>query len=152
MKLLSALLVLLIAFKTTSHQQVKELHFLAGTWKVANKESYETWTIKDNGALEGNSYKIKNGSKRVEEYLSIKINSNKITYSAKVLNQNNGQTIEFVLNKTVKDKFSFENLTHDFPKKIQYTKRNDSTLFVAVLGDNDKGFSYNLIKQRQAVQ
>ncbi|SFH35960.1 DUF6265 family protein [Pedobacter insulae] len=147
MKLFSSLIVCLVSFQTISTMQVKDLRFLAGTWKIENKESYETWTIKNDNALEGSSYKVKNGIKVVGELLSIKINGDKISYAAKVLNQNNGQTIEFVLNRAVKDKLSFENLAHDFPKKIQYVKKNDSTLFVSVLGENDKGFSYNLIKQ-----
>ena len=84
--------------------------------------------------------------------MTIKVVGEKIIYAAKVLNQNNAQPIEFVLNKSFKYKFSFDNANHDFPNKIQYTKRNDSTLFVAVLGDNDKGFSYNMIKQKSLNQ
>lgn len=65
-----------------------------------------------------------------------------------MLNQNNAQPIAFVLNNEVKNKISFENLTHDLPKKIQYTKLDETTLFVEVLGENDKGFSYKMMKQK----
>jgi len=148
MKPLLTLLSLVLFLNTKKPTEIKDLHFLVGTWKVERKDSYENWGLKGKDALEGNSYKIKNGIKQIDEYLSIKINDNKIIYSAKVVNQNDGKAIEFVLNSSVKDKLSFENLEHDFPKKIQYTKRNDTTLSVAVLGKDDKGFSYNLIKQK----
>lgn len=145
MKTLLTLLTLTLLFRSN---QTNDLHFLAGTWKVENKENYESWEVKDKGMLEGKSYKIRNGVSKIDEHLTIKMEGEKVIYAAKVLNQNNAQPIEFVLNKAVKDKFSFENPSHDFPKKIQYTKRNDSTLFVAVLGDNDKGFSYTMMKQK----
>jgi hypothetical protein len=148
MKALITLFSLALFLNTAKITDIKDLHFLAGTWKVEKKESYETWSIKGNNVLEGNSYKVKNGNKQVDEYLSIKTSGNNVIYSAKVINQNEGKSIEFVLNTLVKDKLSFENLTHDFPKKIQYTKLNDTTLFVAVLGKDDQGFSYNLIKQK----
>ncbi|RYG19729.1 MAG: hypothetical protein EOO07_06280 [Chitinophagaceae bacterium] len=148
MKLLIVLSSLCLFLTTPKITDLKDLHFLAGTWKVEKKESYENWTLNAKGALEGSSYKIKNGTKQIDEYLSIKISDIKIIYTAKVVNQNDGKPIEFILNTSVKDKLSFENLAHDFPKKIQYTKRNDTTLFVSVLGKDDKGFSYNLIKQK----
>lgn len=144
---MKSFITLLLIFIGFQNSQINTLQFLTGRWKVQNKENYETWAMKG-GALEGNSYKIRNGNKQIDEHLSIQINGEKIIYTAKVLNQNNAQPIAFVLNKAIKDKFSFENAAHDFPKKIQYTKQNDSTLFVAVLGDNDKGFSYTMIKQK----
>lgn len=148
MKFLSTLTAVLLLFNLPQDTGIKDLNFLAGTWKVENKENYERWTLKEKGHLEGVAYKVRNGNTQIDENLTIKITGEKVVYSAKVKNQNNGQPIDFVLNKMIKDKFSFENAGHDFPKKIQYTIRNDSTLFVSVLGENDKGFSYNLIKQK----
>jgi Domain of unknown function (DUF6265) len=127
---------------------LKELRFLEGTWKIENKENYERWKINEDGSFEGKAYKIRSEKEIVTEHLSIKMIFKKVTYQAKVLNQNNGEPTDFVLNDTVKNKLSFENLSHDFPKKIQYTKLDEATLFVEVLGENDKGFSYKVIKQK----
>jgi len=148
MKTILGLLICTLLCNALPNTTINELHFLTGTWKVENKQNYETWKINSDTSLEGNSYKIKDGNKRIDEYLTIKAISGKIIYTAKVLNQNNGQPVDFTLNASVTDKFSFENNGHDFPKKIQYTKLNDSTVFVAVLGENDKGFSYRMIKQK----
>ena len=148
MKSITSLFTVVVISSLMANHNIKDLHFLAGTWKVEKKETYETWKLNKDNLLEGSSYKIKTGNKQVEEELSIKMSAEKIIYTARVLNQNNAQPIAFVLNKEVQGKFSFENPNHDFPKKIQYTKLNDTTLFVAVLGDGDKGFSYRMFKQK----
>jgi hypothetical protein len=129
-------------------KSLKKLHFLEGNWKIENKENYETWKINSDCSLEGKAFKIRAEKEIITEYLLIKVVDKNVTYHATVANQNNGQTIEFVLNNPLKDKVSFENLTHDFPKKIQYTKLDETTLFVEVLGENDKGFSFKMIKQK----
>jgi Domain of unknown function (DUF6265) len=148
MKIIFSLFTLVTICAFTIEKGIKEMQFLEGTWKMENKENYETWKMENESELKGSSYKIKSKEKITSEYLSIKEVNAKVVYTAKVLNQNKAQPIDFVLNPEVKNKFSFENLSHDFPKKIQYTKLDDSTLFVQVLGDNDKGFSYNMIKQK----
>lgn len=147
MKNLLGLFSFLLVSTFAPQPDIKDIQFLAGTWKIEKKESYESWTL-NNGRLEGNAYKMKAGSKQINEYLLIQLKGEKMTYTAKVPSQNNAQPIDFVLNTAVKDKFSFENLGHDFPKKIQYTKLNDTALFVAVLGEGDKGFSYKMFKQK----
>ena len=147
MKTILSLLTLFTIFSFTSKEETPKLNFLHGTWKMEAKENYETWEMVNDHELKGSSYRIKGDKKITTENLSIKISGDKATYTAIVLDQNNGQPVDFVLNKAIKDKFSFENLTHDFPKKIQYTVVDDKTLFVEVLGDNDQGFSYKMMKQ-----
>ncbi|RKS03178.1 MULTISPECIES: DUF6265 family protein [unclassified Flavobacterium] len=147
MKTILSLLTLFTIFSFTPKGETPKLGFLHGTWKMEAKENYETWEMVNDHELKGSSYRIKGDKKITTENLSIKISGDKATYTAIVLDQNNGQPVDFVLNKEVKNKFSFENLTHDFPKKIQYTVVDDKTLFVEVLGDNDQGFSYKMLKQ-----
>jgi hypothetical protein len=146
-KTILSLLIFTILCAFTGKTDLDALQFLEGTWKIENKENYETWKKAGDTTLEGNAYKIKAENKVISEYLKIKSVGDQIIYSATVLNQNGVKPIDFVLNKVVKNKFSFENLQHDFPKKIQYTLINKTTLFVEVLGDGDKGFSYQMIKQ-----
>lgn len=127
--------------------KLADLEFLQGKWKVENKETYETWKLNTDNTLTGSSYKVKDGKEVVSENLSIITSGDKIVYTATVLNQNSGKPVEFTLNKEISTKASFENLNHDFPKKIQYTKLDDKTLFVEVLGKGDRGFSFKMMKQ-----
>lgn len=148
MKTLITLGIFLTFSSFIAKDRLNGLGFLAGTWKTENKENYESWKVINDSLLEGNGYKMKAGQKVVTEYFSIKAGSGKIVYQARVPDQNNGKTIDFELNKSLKNKYSFENLSHDFPKKVQYTKLNDTTIFVEVLGANDKGFSYKMMKRK----
>lgn len=120
---------------------------LNGTWKVETKESYEVWKVISKALLEGKSYKKVDGKEMVTETLSIQEREGELYYQATVPNQNNGETISFILNKANKELLSFENLKHDFPKKIQYKFINKNKILVSVLGNDDEGFSYHLIKQ-----
>lgn len=125
---------------------VQKVDFLVGTWKVEGKETYESWK-KENGKLVGESYKKRNDQKYVTETLEIKENEGKLIYTATVKNQNNGKGIPFTLQDVKEGLYSFENLSHDFPKKIQYKILDKTSLQVFVLGEGDKGFSYKIQKQ-----
>ncbi|NAS31053.1 hypothetical protein GTQ40_08740 [Flavobacteriaceae bacterium R38] len=130
-----------------SQQKTEELSFLEGVWKINDKETYEAWKKNDKGELTGKSYKIKDGKEYINEHLSIKEKNGQLIYTATVLNQNEGKGIDFVLNKDIKGKYSFENLAHDFPKKIIYHKVEKNQLKVDVLGENNRGFSMQFKKQ-----
>lgn len=146
MKLKQIIVVIGIVLVTScSVQKLKELSFLEGTWQIENKSTYEEWIFENNNFV-GVSYKLKDQNKRITETLLIKESNGQIIYEATVTNQNNGSTIPFVLNTTIKDKLSFENLEHDFPKKIQYKKLTENEILVSVLGTNDKGFEYKIIR------
>jgi Domain of unknown function (DUF6265) len=148
MKTIIGLITLLTLFSFSLKCNHNEFSFLEGTWKIENKDNYETWKVKSENELEGSSYKIKSDKKIVTEILTIKKVDGKVIYVAQVVNQNEGKPIEFVLNIEIKNKISFENLAHDFPKKIQYTKLDETTLLVEVLGENNQGFSYKMMRQK----
>jgi hypothetical protein len=150
MKTLIYLFTSVMLLSYSAKDNLDQVSFLEGTWKTENKETYEVWKKNTDGTLEGQGYKMKAGEKVISEYLSLKMIDGNLTYLARVPNQNNGQTIPFVLNKTVTDQLSFENLSHDFPKKIQYKVINAQTVAVSVLGEGDKGFKFRMIKQPPA--
>lgn len=131
-----------------SENKLSEFDFLIGTWKMEGKENYESWEQLDNN-FKGQSYKIVDGQKIVTEIIALKSDGNRIIYTPTVFDQNEGKPIQFILLKLDKNVFSFENSDHDFPKKIQYKKHSENELLITVLGENDKGFSYKLIKQTE---
>ncbi len=134
-------------FNCSAQKDLSAYETLLGTWKVENKTTYESWTKISDSEYKGESYKLIASDKKVSEYLSMHVDGDTILYKATVLNQNQGSTIVFTLNRSVEDMLSFENLNHDFPKKIQYKIINNDKILVSVLGDNDQGFSYHLIRQ-----
>ena len=139
-------LLVFVSLQPCGQDEIKKVDFLIGTWKVEGRETYESWK-KTEDRLVGESYKMKEGVKRVSESLEIKTDQNQIIYTATVFNQNKGKGIPFTLNTTNKEIFSFENPAHDFPNKIQYKILSDRELHVSVLGKDGKGFSYKMEKQ-----
>jgi len=124
-----------------------QLSFLDGTWKIDGKESFEIWVLQKDGNLKGSSFKIIEGKEKLLETLTITKEENDVIYTATVLNQNDGESIGFTLNTLNDSTFSFENPHHDFPKKIIYQIKDPTELFIQVLGENDKGFSFTMFKQ-----
>ncbi|RKE04207.1 DUF6265 family protein [Marinifilum flexuosum] len=146
MKYLILILFSICAY-SCSTQDIQALHFLEGTWQVEGKQQFEKWEIKGNELI-GTGYKLKDGKHKILEHLAIKLIKGKMVYQASVLNQNQGATIYFPLNESISDYYSFENPKHDFPKKIQYFKLREKRVKVNVLGDNDEGFSFVMIRMR----
>lgn len=126
--------------------ELQKVHFLKGTWQVEGKQTYEHWKL-DGDKLIGESYKIKADRKYVTEGLEIKIQDEQLIYTATVKNQNSGKGIPFTLTMVGDATYSFENAAHDFPKKIQYTIVSKTELLVKVLGENDQGFSFKMLRK-----
>ncbi|NNL16426.1 MAG: hypothetical protein HKO81_07280 [Flavobacteriaceae bacterium] len=146
MKIFISILALFL-FINCGDNETSELDFLIGTWKRENKEQFEVWEKKNDIELNGYSYRTKDNQKTITETLVIKKINDQFVYEATVPDQNEGRTVQFILNTETDSLFSFENDKHDFPKKIQYKKINDNQLKVIVLGDDNAGFSYIQIKQ-----
>jgi uncharacterized protein YciI len=121
-------------------------NFLAGTWKVENKEMYEHWDSLNDQRLKGFSYAIKDGQMKVSEYLDIQRKNKEVTYTASVVNQNKGMDVAFKLMKA-DSVYSFENPQHDFPKKVVYKKISDNEIRVNVSDGKQKGVAYTMHKQ-----
>ncbi len=147
MKILSTI-CLLCLFVSCNQEKASQLDFLVGTWKMEGKDQYEFWEKNQKNGLVGNSYKIVDNEKKISETLRIKSVGNQLIYQATVPNQNDGKTIEFILNPDNSEYLSFENASHDFPKKIQYKRISADSIKVNVLGENNKGFSFTQIKQQ----
>lgn len=129
-------------------KNLEPVAFLEGTWKVKGKKRYESWDIVAGNQMKGIGFKTEMGSNQIFENLSLAFEDDKLVYKATVVDQNDGKTISFIQNTTNTDYLSFENLSHDFPKKIQYKKLSEDEVEVRVLGENDKGLNYILIKQQ----
>ncbi len=128
--------------------QIHTAEFLVGTWKVQNREVYERWDKLNDFHLKGISYKIVGGAIHISEYLDIQLADEKLMYTATVLNQNQGRGISFghIPNDSL---VVFENMEHDFPKRIAYHYRSDSSVYVQVSDGGKRGFGYIMYKTGQ---
>lgn len=113
-------------------QSITDFNWLVGKWKVQSDHSeiYEEWWI-DNNELLGLGYSIKENEKVISEHLIIKLIGNKVVYIASPVKQT--PTL-FNLVKHENSNFTFENLEHDFPQRIIYTKITDNEFHARVEG------------------
>lgn len=144
MKYIFALLILYLSDIASAQTIFPD--FLQGTWKIEDKEVFEHWDKLNSNTMKGFSYTSDKGEMTISEYLDLSRNGNNIIYTATVLNQNQGNGINFILSES-DTTFVFENPDHDFPKKIVYKRLTDKTVFVQVSDGKQKGFSYIMRKQ-----
>lgn len=57
-----------------------------------------------------------------------------ITYSAKIVGENNDKSIDFKLTSITENNCVFENPSHDYPQKIMYKKESNNNLIATVSG------------------
>jgi len=120
--------------------------YLPGIWKVKGKETYEKWESKAVNLITGYGYRKSGEVESITEKLKLVKDGECWSYEATVGNQNNGKPVVFEQNCENEGKWVFENLDHDFPKKIIYTPVSENKMLVEVLGDEDKGFSFYMYK------
>ncbi len=144
MKKLLFLLILVASGSIFAQNKLPE--FLVGTWLSEDQSTYEHWDKLSSTSMKGYSYQIKNGEIKVNEYLDLVQRKDGTFYIPSVIGQNNGNPVEFKLISS-DSSFIFENKAHDFPKKICYKKLSSTEIFVEVLGDKNKGFSYKMKKR-----
>jgi len=111
----------LIALTNMTFGQTNIPHFLQGTWKIENSESYEHWDQLNDQTLKGFSYKIENRQMLVSEYLEITQKDNDVVYTATVINQNQGKGIDFKLTRA-DSVFLFEKPRSQFSERNQLSE------------------------------
>lgn len=147
LNLILTALLLFILISCNAQEKKQNINELIGKWKVEDKNTFENWEKVSDSYFTGKSYKLNKDQEQITETLEIVYQKGAYVYKATVGDQNQGKTILFKHNKSLNEMLSFENLDHDFPKKIQYKFISNNKILVHVLGENDRGFSYYLIKQ-----
>ncbi len=137
---------IIICFCACGPNELNPIMILAGEWKHEKKDQFEVWEL-DGNSLTGYAYIMKNGAKKITETLTLHNANGEWIYTPTVPTQNEGRGIPFILNTEVDSLLSFENLEHDFPKKVQYKVLDRDRLEVRVKGEGDAGFSF--IQTRQ---
>lgn len=132
-------IVTVIAFCSWTAQQksgIKKAEWLIGTWenKTQRGSIYETWTKINDHELHGKSYILKEKDTIIFETIRLVQEPGGLVYIPTVKNQNNNSPVRFT-SKTISDNsIVFENLKHDFPQIISYTKVSSDSLVAEISG------------------
>jgi len=113
-----------------------EFKIFHGRWIMNAGDVFilESWEPYNDTLLEGRSYKISGTDTILTETIRLVIRNNEILYIPTVMDQNNGQSVEFRLTSSKGKTYIFENPSHDFPSKITYDFKNGNNLNAKIEG------------------
>lgn len=124
---------------------------LIGTWKVSNSDTYETWESMGSEGLRGRSYRMQEGEVELLENLLLTFKNGKWTYTAQVLNQNEGRPVEFYQTDS-EEGFCFQNKRHDFPQEICYVFEESGNLRITLSAEGQETVSMHLERLIKATE
>lgn len=122
--------------KPAASFKVEDLAWISGDWETApggRMQIDEHWTKVSGGSLFGVSRTVAGGRTVFFEYLRIETRGTDIFYVAHPKARTPGT--DFKLVKLNGQEATFENLAHDFPKRIIYRKNTDGSLTARIEGD-----------------
>jgi hypothetical protein len=115
--------------------KIEDLAWISGDWETVpgRMQIDEHWTKVAGNSLIGMSRTIAGGKTVFYEYLRIEARGADIYYVAHPKARTPGT--DFKLARLTEQEAVFENLAHDFPKRIIYRKNGDGTLTARIEGD-----------------
>lgn len=123
-----------LAVKETS--ELRKVEWLIGTWenKTLRGSMYETWDKTSEREYSGKSYILQEKDTIVFESIRLVQEQNELFYIPIVQNQNGGLPVRFTAKTISETQVVFENLHHDFPQLISYTKISSDSLVAEISG------------------
>lgn len=114
-----------------------KLKVITGTWlnKRATGDIQEHWDRKSETEFSGISYKINKADTVFLEKVRLYLLNKEIIYAPVAYGQNNEKEVLFKLKSMDRNRFVFENLQHDFPKRIVYDFRSADSLYAYIEGE-----------------
>lgn len=133
------LLLVLCGFSqesTFTQSDFEKLRPIVGTWlnKRARGDIYETWARRSEKEFAGMSYTLAGADTTPLEKVSLYITGTQIVYAPVAAGQNQEKEVLFKLKTIEGGRFVFENLNHDFPKRIVYDFRSNDSLYAHIEG------------------
>jgi hypothetical protein len=118
------------------YEQLGKMSWLLGSWenKIPNGTLKETWIKENDSTFSAKSYFIKEEDTLHNETILLTQKNDVITYSAKILGENNDKFVDFKLTSTNEKDCVFENPSHEYPQKIVYKKINSTNLVATISG------------------
>jgi len=135
------LILLLFSISSLNFAQMDNFNWLLCEWKMESENSYivENWAKVGFNTIEGESFTFDSQTDSIlfSESLRILHMGNEYFYLAKV--PQNHMPIAFLMTYIDENSIIFENGSHDYPQRIEYSKlENDSLVVTISLIDKEK--------------
>jgi hypothetical protein len=138
----TTLILLLLAIvscknkETAEKDKIKTANWLLGKWetKTADGNLSESWKKLNDSTFQGESFFIKDKDTLHFESILLQQKGSELFYNATVKGQNENKAVPFKLTLGNDKQLVFENLKHDYPKRIFYTLINKDSLLASISG------------------
>lgn len=129
-------LIVFCSWTTQQTNEIKKVAWLIGTWecKTPKGSLYEAWSQANSNEFHGTSYFLNDKDTILFETIQLVEKEQKLYYIVTVANQNDGLPVSFASTTITDSLFVFENMQHDFPQVITYTKINADSLVAEISG------------------
>ncbi|MFC2088300.1 DUF6265 family protein [Calditrichota bacterium] len=119
--------------KYQSEQNIQNLNWLSGYWssEIDGIKMEEFWLSESGNLMLGLHRDLFKSGKTFYEFLRISHSLHGISYFASPKGK---EATEFPLIEMSANKVTFENKEHDFPQRIIYALKNETTLWVRIEG------------------
>ncbi len=116
--------------------KLQKMEWLVGNWeqKLPDGVVSEIWIKENDSTYSGKSYFIKEKDTVHLERIILTQKNETLLYIPTVSGQNNDEPVTFTMLSDTENTFSFENPTHDYPKKITYKKVSPTSLIATISG------------------
>lgn len=122
-------------------------NWLLADWQRINeqedRETFESWSKKDNSEYHGIGYTLKNSDTIWKETMKL-VESNK-TWSLEITGKGESKPTVFKLTNIEKVQFTSENPDNEFPKLIRYSRQGDKLKAVISGGDMEIPFEFKKV-------
>ena len=134
----SVLIGMLFLATTASAADLNELEWLAGSWTLTKGERTieEQWMKPVGGMMVGMGRTLRAGKTVEFEFLRIEQRGEDLVYIAQ---PNGAPPTEFKMVKITANEIVFENLQHDYPQQIIYTRNADGSVSARTEGPGKQG-------------
>lgn len=134
-------------------EKLNKMEWLVGNWeqKLPDGLVSESWIKENDSTFTGKSYFTKEEDTIHLESIVLTQKDDELLYIPTVSGQNNDEPVTFKMKSDIENSFSFENPTHDYPKKITYKKVSDTSLIATISGKQqgkESNESYTMTKKK----
>lgn len=129
---------LAVSLPTTKHAaKIGDVAWVGGTWvsepaAAGGSVTEERWTAPAGGVMLAVARTLRGPQMSAFEFLCIAERDGSLVYHA--MPNGRAPATEFVLTRLTSDSATFENPSHDYPKVIKYSKRQDGSLETMIGG------------------
>lgn len=136
--------LMMISCNQNQNSTVENFDWLLGSWQRSNetkgRETYEHWSRVSASEYAGFGMTLKDGDTLWYEHIRlVKLDT---TWSFQVSGQAEAKPTIFVLTQIKEDMFVSENEQNEFPKKIEYARRDEGLRALISGGDMEVVFNF----------